>query len=61
MHNEDLQNLLSRKILLEKSNDYDMGRTRERHNTSASNFSARYLLRKLYLEDTGINGWEMSK
>jgi hypothetical protein len=28
---------------------------------SASNFSARYLLRKLYFDDTGIHGWEMSK
>ena len=38
-----------------------MGRARERHNTSVSNFSARYLLRKLYLEDTGMHGWEISK
>jgi len=46
---------------LEKSNDYDMGTAGERHNTSASNFSSKYLLRKLYLEDTGMHGWEMSK
>jgi len=38
-----------------------MGRASERHNTSASNFSSRYLLRKLYLEDTGMHGWDMSK